>query len=251
MDWSIQDIARLSGTTSRTLRHYGDIGLLAPSRVGSNGYRYYDEKALTRLQRILLLRELGLGLPAITEVLEGHARHTDALVTHLLWLQKEKDRLDRQIGAVENTITKLKGGEQLVAEEMFDGFDHTEHKDEVEERWGKAAYASSDAWWRSKSDEEKSEWQSNQRALAAAWTDAWKAGTDPASELAQALAQRQFEWLTGIPGAPGSAAGPSRDYFVGLGEMYVADPRFSANYGGRAGAEFVRDAMAVYADNKL
>ena len=28
MDWSIQDIARLSGTTSRTLRHYGDVGLL-------------------------------------------------------------------------------------------------------------------------------------------------------------------------------------------------------------------------------
>jgi DNA-binding transcriptional MerR regulator len=63
VDWSIQEIARLSGTTSRTLRHYGDIGLLPPSRVGSNGYRYYDEQALARLQRILLLRELGLGFP--------------------------------------------------------------------------------------------------------------------------------------------------------------------------------------------
>lgn len=71
MDWSIQDIARLSGTTSRTLRHYDDIGPPKPSRVGTNGYRYYDEHALTRLQRILLLRELGLGLPAIAEVLEG------------------------------------------------------------------------------------------------------------------------------------------------------------------------------------
>ena len=55
MDWSISDVARHAGTTSRTLRHYGDVGLLQPSRVGVNGYRYYDEGALVRLQRILLL----------------------------------------------------------------------------------------------------------------------------------------------------------------------------------------------------
>ena len=42
-DWSIQDIARIAGTTSRTLRHYHRIGLLQPSRVGSNGYRSLDE----------------------------------------------------------------------------------------------------------------------------------------------------------------------------------------------------------------
>jgi DNA-binding transcriptional MerR regulator len=71
MEWSIQDIARLAGTTSRTLRHYGDVGLLEPSRVAANGYRYYDAAALARLQRILLLRELGLGLPAIADVLAG------------------------------------------------------------------------------------------------------------------------------------------------------------------------------------
>lgn len=43
MEWSIQDLARIAGTTSRTLRHYGHRGLLEPSRVGRNGYRYYDE----------------------------------------------------------------------------------------------------------------------------------------------------------------------------------------------------------------
>jgi DNA-binding transcriptional MerR regulator len=42
MEWSIVDIARLAGTTSRTLRHYGDVGMLKPSRIGSNGYRYYN-----------------------------------------------------------------------------------------------------------------------------------------------------------------------------------------------------------------
>jgi DNA-binding transcriptional MerR regulator len=63
MDWSIQEVARLAGTTSRTLRHYGDTGILEPSRIGSNGYRYYDEQALARFQCILMLRNLGLGFP--------------------------------------------------------------------------------------------------------------------------------------------------------------------------------------------
>src|SRR5690625_7789618 len=56
MEWSIQEIARHAGTTSRTLRHYDDLGLVPPSRIGANGYRYYDETALVRLQRVLLLR---------------------------------------------------------------------------------------------------------------------------------------------------------------------------------------------------
>ena len=67
-DWSIQEIAKLAGTTSRTLRHYDDIGLLTPSDIGTNGYRRYDTAALVRLQRILLLRELGLSLPQIAEI---------------------------------------------------------------------------------------------------------------------------------------------------------------------------------------
>ena len=252
MDWSIQDIARLSGTTSRTLRHYDDIGLLKPSRVGGNGYRYYDEDALARLQRILLLRELGLGLPAIADVLAGQTRNADALLTHLHWLRREKERLDRQIGAVETTIRKLEGGEQLMAEEMFDGFDHTQYKDEVEERWGKEAYAKSDAWWRSQTAEQKAGWMQRQKQLGTDWIEAAQHGIVPDDEEAQALAQRHFDWLRGIPGTPGGGKdGPPKAYFLGLAEMYVADPRFAANYGGQAGAEFVRDAMAVYAERNL
>ena len=252
MEWSIHDIARLSGTTSRTLRHYGDIGLLKPSRTGSNGYRFYDEDALATLQRILLLKELGLGLPAIAEVLEGQTAHADALTTHLRWLHQEKERLDRQIAAVESTIGKLKEGDQLMAEEMFDGFDHTQYKEEVEERWGKDAYATSDTWWRSMTDADKKQWMQRQKQLGSDWIEAATRGTDPASEEAQALAQRQFDWLRGIPGTPGGgASGPTKEYFVGLAEMYVADERFAANYGGAEGASFVRDAMKVYADRNL
>jgi DNA-binding transcriptional MerR regulator len=252
MDWSIQDIARLAGTTSRTLRHYGDVGLLPPSRIGGNGYRYYDEQALARLQRVLMLRDLGLGIPAIAEVLDGQRDNAQALVTHLHWLQQEKERLDRQIASVETTILKMEGGEQLMAEDMFDGFDHTEYREEVEERWGKQAYADSNRWWTSMTGAEQSAWMQRQKQLAADWVAAAAAGEDPRGEAAQALAQRHADWLGGIPGTPGGGTGtPAKAYFIGLGEMYVQDERFAANYGGTEGATFVRDAMRAYAEEHL
>src|SRR6188472_1950498 len=116
MEWSIQQIAKLAGTTSRTLRHYDDVGLLAPSSIGHNGYRHYDEAALVRLQRILLLRELGLGLPQIADVLAQESSEAHALESHLAWLRQEQDRLTRQIASVRVTIDALKGGERLMAE---------------------------------------------------------------------------------------------------------------------------------------
>lgn len=252
MDWSIQDIARLAGTTSRTLRHYDDVGLVKPSRIGANGYRYYDADALVRLQRVLLLRDLGLGIPAISEVLAGHRDDTAALRTHLEWLSAERDRLARQYASVERTLTQLEGGEKPMAENMFDGFDHTQYRDEVEQRWGADAYAKSDAWWRSLSPEQKRAWQARVKLLGSDWIEAAQRGVDPGSDEAQALAQRQYDWLSGIPGTPQTADGhPTKEYFVGLGEMYVADERFAANYGGADGAAFVRDAMAIFADRTL
>ncbi|MDQ1579670.1 MAG: MerR family transcriptional regulator, thiopeptide resistance regulator [Microbacteriaceae bacterium] len=252
MDWSIQDIARLAGTTSRTLRHYDNIGLLAPSRVGSNGYRYYDQRALVRLQRILLLRDLGLGLPAIAEVLENEKDAARALRGHHGWLRQEQQRLARQIASVETTIAAMEGGEKIMAEDMLDGFDHTQYTEEVEQRWGTEAYAKSDAWWRGLSKADKQAWMERQRQLARDWIAAAEGGIAPDGDEAQALAQRHFDWLRGIPGTPGGGSnGPTKEYFVGLGEMYVADPRFAGNYGGQAGAEFVRDAMAAYAARNL
>jgi MerR family transcriptional regulator, thiopeptide resistance regulator len=241
MDWAIHDVARLAGTTSRTLRHYGAIGLLEPSRVGDNGYRYYDERALTRLQRILLLRDLGLGLPAIAEIIDRQTDDAGALRAHLAHLHDEKQRLDRQISTVETTIQKLEGGEQLMAENMFDGFDHTEYKEEVEERWGADAYAAGNAWWTSMSADEQSAWKADLAQLNADWTDAAERGIDPSSDEAQALAARHVAWLSGVPGTP-----TSPEYVLGLGDMYVADERFAKNYGGVQGATFVRDSLLKY-----
>lgn len=252
MDWSIQEVAKLAGTTSRTLRHYDAIGLLAPTRVGGNGYRRYDETALVRLQRILLLRELGLPLPQIAEVLSRETSEARALRTHLELLRQQHERLDRQIAAVSSTIRALEGGDTPMAEEMFDGFDNTRYKDEVTDRWGADAYARGDAWWRGMTETERSAWLQQVAQLQADWQDAASRGLAPESPEAQALAQRHVQWLTGIPGTPaGTPGGDVGGYVRGLADMYVGDPRFAANYGGAAGAGFVRDALHVYADAHL
>lgn len=246
-EWSIHEIARLTGTTSRTLRHYQAEGLLLPSRVGTNGYRYYDDRSLLRLQRILLLRELGLGVAAIRDALEAAVEPTAALRAHLEWLRSEQDRLSRQIAAVEHTIEAEENGDRAMAEKMFDGFEHTRYKDEVESRWGSEAYATGDAWWRSMSDAERADWQADQRALADEWSAAAARGTAPDSDEAQALADRHVAWLGGIAGTPRDETGqPSAEYLNGLGRMYVDDERFAANYRGAKGAALVRDALQVW-----
>jgi DNA-binding transcriptional MerR regulator len=250
-EWSIQEIARITGTTSRALRHYGEIGLLPASRTGGNGYRYYDREALVRLQRILLLRDLGLGLPQIGEVLARETSQEEALTGHLAWLRQEQERLERQILSVQMTIEALRGGDRLMAQDMFDGFDHTQYKDEVEQRWGAQAYADSDRWWRGMSDDQKSAWKQRLADLTRDWVAAAESGVAPDSPEASALAKRHVAWLSGVPGTPAD----TKAYVLGLGEMYVADERFGANYatkaGGPAGAEFVRDALRVYAEANL
>ncbi|WP_028049200.1 MerR family transcriptional regulator [Cellulomonas sp. URHD0024] len=251
MEASIQQVARLTGTTSRTLRHYDALGLLEPSRIGDNGYRWYDDGALVRLQRILLLRGLGLGLPEIRRVLDQEQDETTALRRHLEWLRGEQQRLARQVASVERTITARQDGGPLVAEDMFDGFDHTTHREEVEQRWGAAAYASSDAWWRGMTEAERAAWKARSADLVARWRAAAVADAEPGSDEAQELAARHVAWLGSIPGTPGHGTGPVREYVLGLADTYVADERFAANYGGVEGATFVRDALHEYAARHL
>lgn len=250
-EWSVHEVARLAGTTSRTLRHYGAQGLLPPSRVGPSGYRYYDAAALVTLQRILLLRDLGLGLSEIGRILRRDTEPVAALERHLDVLQEERRRLDRRIRAVAGTVRTMKEGNGPMAEEMFDGFDHAEHREEVERRWGAPAYADGDRWWRSMGDEQREQWRRRQADLAGAWTAAAASGADPAGEEALALAERHRAWLAEVPGTPrDESGGPSDEYLLGLGAMYVEDERFAAAYGGVAGARFVRDALRALVERR-
>ncbi len=254
MELSIQELAVLTGVTSRTLRHYDAIGLLPPSRIAANGYRHYDQGALGRLQRILLLRELGLGLPAIAAVLEQETSPAAALRSHVAWLRTEQKRVARLIVSVEKTITAEEQGEAIMAQDMFDGFDHTQYRDEVEQRWGKEAYASSDAWWRAQDAAGQVGWKEQVAALNHDWITAFSSGVSPESDAAQELARRHVEWLSSVPGTPAAKAASAADvrgYVLGLAEMYVADERFVANYGGAEGAAFVRDALTAYVEREF
>ncbi|MFS0703191.1 MerR family transcriptional regulator [Cellulomonas sp. 179-A 9B4 NHS] len=250
MEASIQEVARLTGTTSRTLRHYDAVGLLRPSRVGDNGYRWYDDDALVRLQRVLLLRDLGLGLAEIRRVLDRETDERTALRRHLAWLEAEQDRLARQAASVHRTLTARENGDTLMAADVFDGFDHTQYREEVEQRWGADAYATSDAWWRGLTETDRAAWKAETERLGADWAAAAGAKLDPTSDQAQELARRHVAWLGSIPGTPGHGTAPA-GYVTGLADMYVADERFARNYGGRAGAAFVRDALHAYAARHL
>ncbi|MFD8207345.1 MerR family transcriptional regulator [Streptomyces sp. NPDC059695] len=246
MEWSIQEIAKKAGTTSRTLRHYGERGLLEPSRIGANGYRYYDQAGLVRLQRILLLRELGLSLPAIAEVLSGQRDTSAALRTHLALLEQERERIGRRIASVRTTLHKTEKGEELMADEVFDGFDHTRYEGEVTERWGRGAYEKGDRWWRSLGDAQKKAFMAEQDGIARAFARAAREGLAADGDEVQAIARRQVAWLS-------TTTTPSREYLIGLGQMYVDDPRFTAHYDrhGEGTAVLVRDALKVYAERNL
>ena len=67
---SIGDFAQLAQVSPRTLRHYGELGILEPAHVNpATGYRYYELRQLADLRRVLALRDLGIGLEQIRDLL--------------------------------------------------------------------------------------------------------------------------------------------------------------------------------------
>lgn len=247
-EWSISELAAAAATTSRALRHYGELGLLPPSRIGVNGYRFYDRAALLRLQRILLLREFGLGLPAIAKALAGESDARAALRSHRESLEQQRARIERQIAAVSTTLFRIEKGQPLMATEMFDGFDNSQYRDEVTERWGQDAWGEGQRRFEAMTPAER---QAHGRAgvdIAADYGRARADGLSPDCAQASAIAARHWDWIQVGWGQRQLTA----DGFRCLGQMYVDDPRFAANYDkyGPGTAAFARDAMAVYADTR-
>lgn len=251
MSWSIVEVARHAGVSSRTLRHYDDVGLVPPAYVGSNGYRYYEQAQLLRLQEVLLLRELGLSLDAIRRVLEGTADRTAVLREHHAALLAERDRLDRLAGTVARTIGR-KDGDVMGPEELFEGFDAEKQRGyeaDLVERYGDRVTEQIDESWRrvgamSKADAERVQAELAERdAEYAALLDAGVAPEDP---RVQEVTAGHYAWVCRF-------WTPSAEAFAGLGDLYVDHPDFHARYDGiRPGlAEYVRDAMAVYAVESL
>ena len=100
MEYSIQELSRLSGVTTRTLRWYDQIGLLKPSRVAESGYRYYGGADVDRLQDILYYRTLGVELARIRECLDDPSFDRQAALNrHLAALEAKRERLEAAVRA--------------------------------------------------------------------------------------------------------------------------------------------------------
>ena len=142
MERSIGEVARMTGITARTLRHYDEIGLLVPARVSANGYRWYGRGELLRLQRILLLRDLQLSLPEIRAMLDAHD-DVGFLRTHRERLQQERDRLGRVLETIDRTIDDLVGAGRLAEEEFFVGINRRtqELQEDLAARFGPGVHA--------------------------------------------------------------------------------------------------------------
>lgn len=243
--WSISELARMSCVSSRTLRHYQQIGLLLPAATGANGYRFYGRAQLGRLQRILLLRQLGLSLEAIGQVLDGAADPVQALQVHHAWLLAERQRLDTMAGTVAATIDAMQNGEAMGANDMFTGFAENPYQEEAMARWGKEAVAKSNARYALLTAEQKQAMKDESAAINAELARCAAAGLGADDGAVQAAVDRHYRWVS-FHWTPTAAA------YAALGQMYVDDPRFAASYSS-AGvpAEYVRDAMKVYAGTRL
>lgn len=246
--WSIGEVARMAHVTTRTLRHYDAVGLVPPAATAPDGTRLYDREQLERLQQVLLLRDLGLGLPLIAEVLAARAG-VDAVAVlerHGEWLQAEHARLGRLMGTVSATIEAMREGEEMPAEELFTGFEHNPYEAEARERWGDDAVddaARRMSGW-SPDDAEKA--RTGQAQVHAGMARLKREGVPVDDPRAQELVRLHYE-VTCLFWTPDAQA------YRGLGQMYVDDERFRATIGGGDDSvvAYLRDAMDVFAATSL
>lgn len=238
----VKEVAQLAGISVRTLHHYDEIGLLAPSIVTEAGYRIYTDADLGQLQQILFFRELGFPLKQIAAIVHDPAFDRGAaLDLQRKMLLERREQMDQMIATIDKTIRNLRGEVHMTNQEKFQGFDFSKnpYEQEARQRWGDKAVDEANA--KAKAMPAGAEERFNQvyRDLAAV------RHLDPASDEAQAAIGVWYgllnEWGNYSPEA-----------FRGLGQMYVDDERFTANIDqfGAGLSLFMRDAMAVFADRQ-
>jgi DNA-binding transcriptional MerR regulator len=248
---TVTQLATRSGVTVRTLHHYDAIGLLRPSRVGANGYRYYGRAEQLRLQRILFHRELGVPLHAIGALLELEG--SDALVVlrqHRQRLVAQRERYGVLIATIDRTIDELQGEGNMDDTDLYRGFDpqkQAEYETWLVERYGEPMRAEIDlsrrAFARMTNEEKQAlarEYADVEQALAGALRE----GLDPGCDGVAALIRRHRSWVAVMWGRPCTA-----EAYAGLADLYLAHPDFVARYERiEAGfARYLADAMKRHA----
>ncbi|WP_371598970.1 MerR family transcriptional regulator [Streptomyces sp. NBC_00564] len=248
MSYPVGQVAGFAGVTVRTLHHYDEIGLLAPSGRSHAGHRRYSDADLDRLQQILFYRELGFPLDEVAALLDdpeadprAHLRRQHELLTARI------EKLQKMAAAVEHAMEARKMGINLTPEEKFEVFgdkDPEAHAEEAERRWGGTeAYAESQ---RRAARYTKDDWKRMQ-AEVASWGERYdalmEAGEPPTGERAMDMAEEHRQHITKW------FYECSYETHQGLAGMYVSDERFKEFYDSmRPGlAEHLRDAIGANA----
>ncbi|WP_210470990.1 MerR family transcriptional regulator [Sporosarcina sp. 6E9] len=237
----VKEVSQMAGVSVRTLHHYDDIGLLVPDDLTAAGYRIYSEENLVTLQQILFFRELGFSLKKIKKLLSSPSfDRQEAFDMQRKMLIAKRKQLDEMIDTIEKTIRHEKGEVRMTNEEKFQGFDFSTnpYEQEARNRWGDKAVDESNKKVAQFGPEIGEDMNRIYFGLAEI------RHIDPASKEAQT---RIEEWYTFL----NKMGNYSLEAFAGLGEMYVADERFTKNIDqfGDGLAEFMRDAMKVFAQN--
>lgn len=120
----IGDLAERTHITPQTIRYYEKLGLLGPTEREGQGHRHYDEYAVARLERIATLKQIGLSLDEIRQVLDlyfedetgikGKRKVLELLRAHLhevddkiASLQRFRSEVTQNIARLERIIDEL------------------------------------------------------------------------------------------------------------------------------------------------
>ncbi len=247
MLYTVKQLCDLAGVTPRTLHYYDQIDLLKPSDVGENGYRYYDDAALLRLQQILFYRELDLGLLQIKDALDAPEFDlVESLQSHREALQAKVDRLQSLVQTVDNTIVHLIGAADMSKQALFAGFS------EEKQKQYEAEIADNPNYDQDKVKESQRNWGSYS---AAKKDQIMREGKDIYADLlgvmdkgagspeVQAIMARWHQHLRYF-------YEPTPEILRGLGQMYNQHPDFIANFQALHPdlPAFLEQAVGLYCD---
>ncbi|MGY1439758.1 MerR family transcriptional regulator [Streptomyces reniochalinae] len=220
--------ARL-GVTVRALHHWDEIGLARPSLRTAAGYRLYTAGDLERLHRIVVYREIGLGLDRIRAVLDDSADVPGALRAQRTRVAERIERLQRLSAGLDRMIDAHERGLLLTPDQQAAVFGPQWDPDwpaQARRRYGDTTQ------WRQYAEQSASrgpeEWQAVADDVAGfdrALAEAMDAGVTPGSPEAHRLVERHREVFA-------SYFPLTRQMQVCLGRMYESDPGFAAHYDG-------------------
>ncbi|CDZ77765.1 Multidrug transporter activation protein [Legionella massiliensis] len=248
MRYTIKQLAKLSGVSTRTLRFYDEIGLLKPAFYGDNQYRYYKEEQLLLLQQILFFRELEFPLNTIERILNSDDfDKIKSLEQQKSSLKSNVERTEKLIQTIDKTISHLRGQYKMRTEEMFEGFDpikQQEHEQYMLDT-GLLSQQQIDDSWQRVAHWKKADWEKFNDAgdkLHLALMEALQQGEKVDSAKVQKLIQQHFDWVNNF-------WTPTKESYLGLGQMYLEHPDFRAFYEHYHPdlAKYIAEAMKVFA----